>query len=170
MEGKSPIIRYQDASKGAVLFVAAFSGLLGLMALLSFFQRISHAGPDEYFLLVFGCALIAFTVLFLRFMFLPSLVLDDRSMMVRRFFGRKFFRFEDVDAINSYTLWIRKRNGLGQVIRSMPPLEAKRIEVRTRDRKTLVVTLPSFGQNEELLKEISERSGIRIGELPEQTK
>lgn len=168
-ENKEPIVFRQAASKTAVLLFASFPLLLGLLSLYSFFNRINYLGPDEWFLFFFGTALLWLTYLFLRFIFLPSFIIDNREMVIRKFFSVRKFRYVDIDSIQAYTLWIRPRNARGRLM-NVDKLETKQLLIKTRDGKTRQATLPGYGPNTKLLTELSERSGLRIEELPDQTK
>ena len=170
MKDREPIIYRQDASKPAVILISLLPFLLGVASIFSFFDRINRIGPDEWFLLLFGIALLFLTFCFLRLIFLPSFVLDDREMVIRKFFRAHKFRYDDIDAIDAYTLWVRPRDGKGRVLRGANLLETKQLLIKTRDGKTRKATLPSYGGNKNLLEELSRRSGKEIGELPEQTK
>ncbi|MDA9923224.1 hypothetical protein N9E25_07780 [Verrucomicrobiales bacterium] len=62
-----------------------------------FFDRIERILPDEWFLLLFGIVLLTLIFFFLRFVFLPNFILDDRRMVIRKFFRAQRFRYDDID-------------------------------------------------------------------------
>lgn len=165
-----PIVLRQQVSKPFVWLVTGFASLLGAGAVFSFVDRISHAGADEWLMLAFGLIVILFAFLFARFTLLPYLTLDDQQLAARSFFHHRVFRFEDIDSLASYTLWVRPRDGKGRKIPHGTPLETKRLQIKLKDGRERVVTLPHQGGNSQLLEKISQRSGKAIAELEDQTR
>ncbi|MDB3940307.1 MAG: hypothetical protein ABF384_15655 [Verrucomicrobiales bacterium] len=55
-------------------------------------------------MLLFGIAFLTLIFFFLRFVFLPNFILDERRMVIRKFFRAQKFRYDDIDSIDAFTL------------------------------------------------------------------
>ena len=144
--------------------------LFGLTCLASFFNRLSHLGPDDWFMLAFGVALISLAVLFARFTLLPHMIIDDERLMFRRFFGSRELRWHQVQSLSAYTLWVHPRDRKGRRIQQAQPIMTKRLSIETDRSKTHTLTLPHLGGNDSLLALIEARSGLKVRHLEDQSK
>lgn len=141
--------------------------LFGGMFLLGFFAKLSYLGPDEWFLGIFGAAVLVLDYFLLRFLNRPGIVLTDISLNVNRFFGVRQIPYTDLAGLSSYLERIHPPliNG-----RRMPPRIVHRLLVKTHNAKGLMVTLPSFGHNADLIQALEQCSGLSVMRLPDVDK
>lgn len=86
------------AEPGAVWFIIGVLGVFSGMALLSFFMRMSYAGPDEIFMLVIGVVGVGLIWRTLRYYRVPNLSILGDSLIWRPFWKpRVRIAYADVD-------------------------------------------------------------------------
>ncbi len=157
-----------EKSKAAVIFIAGFTGLLGLIGIVAFLNKLPYIGPDEIFMLVLAAAMITFTVLFLRYSFNPPLILTKREMVIRNFIGTRSFRYEEMVSLGTFSKTFRPRTSNGKNMNII--LTTYHLVIETRDGKKKTYTLPSFGRNQRLLSSLQKHSGLTIEKLPDEVE
>lgn len=162
-----PLTFRQESSRAGVIFVTVTIALFGGMFLLGFFAKLSYLGPDEWFLGIFGATVLMLDTFLFRFLRRPGIVLTHSNLHVNRFFGVRQISYADLTGLSSYLERIHPPliNG-----RRMPPRIVHRLLVKTRKAKDLLVTLPSFGYNEELIQALERSSGVAVMRLPDVDK
>lgn len=159
---------YHQNSKSAVWFIAIFTGGLGLIFLLGFFSRMSHIDPDDLALLAIALLILAFTGLFLRFSLKPAVVLSDREFLVRRFFGVRRWKYDDITSLGVYNMKFHPKDARGR--RMGTTLITEHLVVNSRDGRSKKLTLPTFGRNAQILASLARRTGLEIEALPDVDK
>ncbi|MDF1823089.1 MAG: hypothetical protein P1U68_00515 [Verrucomicrobiales bacterium] len=152
-------------SKGAVIFVAGFTGFLGLISLLAFARAMPHIQADEIFVLVFASALIAFTILFLKYSFATPWMLSSRELTIRHFFGARSIPYHEICSLGNFSKTFRPNKPRGGKMNTI--LTTHHLVIETRDGRRKTYTLPSFGDNSALLNSLAKRSGITLRKLPD---
>jgi hypothetical protein len=159
-----PHIFRQETSPAGVIFLTGVIALFGGMLLLGFLSKISYLGPDEWFIGIFGAALLVFDVLLIRYFRRPGIVLTDSAMLQSRLFNVRQVRYADLAELSAYLERIHPPLIDG---RRMPPRIVHRLRVKTREKKEFMVTLPAFGNNGALLQALERCSGIPVVRLPD---
>lgn len=156
-----------NALPAAYWFVICFLGFMSSMCLLSFFQRMSYAGADEYFMLIVGMLLAFATLRSLRYFLWPVVSVTDRALTLFRFW-KPSTRWNYVGTVR-FEVTIRRievRNwtqGGRKVGRSLHVEEIAAVAVDGSRKTTL---LPGFaGQNEILLNKLAERSRLPVDRI-----
>lgn len=162
-----PLIFRQQTSRASVIGVTLAIALFGGMFLLGFFSKLSYLGPDEWFLGIFGAILLVLDGFLFRFLTRPGIVLTGTCLEVNRFFGVRRIRYADLAGLSAYLEKIHPPliNGT-----RMPPRIVHRLLAKTRVSKDLLVTLPDFGKNEDLLQALERCSGFPVERLPDVDK
>lgn len=164
---KLPLIFRQQSSRAGVILVTAMIALFGGMFLLGFFSKLSYLGPDEWFLGIFGATLLVLDGFLFRFLTRPGIILTDTCLEVNRFFGLRRIRYADLAGLSAYLEKIHPPLIDGT---RMPPRIVHRLLVKTRVSRDLLVTLPAFGNNEDLLQALERCSGFPVERLPDVDK
>jgi len=158
-----------EASPPGYWFLICFLGLLGSMCLLSFFQRMSYAGADEYFMLAMGLFLAFATLRTMRYFLWPVVSVTGKALTLFRFW-KPSTRWQYVGTVR-FDVTVRKidvRNwakGGYKVERSLYVEELAAVAVDGGRKTTL---LPGFaGENEKLLNALADRSGLPVNRIRE---
>lgn len=155
-------------SKGAVIFIASFPALLGLLMLVGFLDRIPYLDAEAFSLLVFAALFIGFAILFWRYSFNPPFLLSSRELTIRRFFGAKTIPYDSITSLGKFSKTFRPRKPGGG--KMMTILTTHHLVIKTRDGKENTHTLPSFAGNQRLLESLARRSGKTIEALPDEVE
>ncbi|MBT0958182.1 hypothetical protein IV417_12355 [Alphaproteobacteria bacterium KMM 3653] len=153
-----------EAQPVAYWFIIVVLGLFAVMCLLSFADRMGHAGADEYMMLAAGLFLVWATYRSVRYFLWPVVSVTGEHFVLFRFWRpgtRWTYHWIERFEVSVRRIEVRDWNRGGR--RTGRVLYVEDLVAVGKDGRRRRAVLPGFaGRNEEVLTALSARSGIEM--------